>query len=129
MILEAQNQPYKSIATTASSVQHENGFRNVDGPELQYLNRDKEMNGRRVLDLDSDSTTSSTSRRNTENIKADNDFIAWVERHSDLSSSASAAPVISTVTLPATDDTDSVKKRKAFSFFKRGLRNKESGGK
>ncbi|VDK61916.1 unnamed protein product [Onchocerca ochengi] len=128
-MLEVQNQSCKSIATTVSSMQHENGFRNLDGPELQYLNRDKEMNGRRVLDLDSDSTTSSTSRRNTENIKADNDFIAWVERHSDLSSSASAAPVMSIVTLPATDDTDSVKKRKAFSFFKRGLRNKDSGGK
>ncbi|VDK88570.1 unnamed protein product, partial [Litomosoides sigmodontis] len=110
--------------TLVTSVQHENGFGNLDGPELQYLNRESEMNGRRVLELDSDSIASSTSRRNTGNIKGvDNDFVAWVEKHSDLSSATTtAAPA-------APDDTDSVKKRKAFSFFKRSSRHKESSNK
>lgn len=75
------------------------------------------MNGRRVLELDSDSTASSTSRRNTENIKgADNDFVAWVERHSDLSSSATAAPAAPLATLP--DDTDSIKSMFYYNFIK-----------
>ncbi|EJD74610.1 beta chain spectrin [Loa loa] len=105
----------------------ENGFENLDGPELQYLYRDKEMNGKQVLDLDSDSMTSSTSRRNTENVKGtDSDFVAWVERQSD-SSSATAAPATPTVALP--DDTDSIKKRRAFSFFKRSSRHKENSSK
>lgn len=70
------------------------------------------MNGRRVLDLDSDSIASSISRPNTGNIKgADNDFVAWVEKHSDLSLSATA---VST----APDDTDSVKSAFSYNFSK-----------
>ncbi|VBB25988.1 unnamed protein product, partial [Acanthocheilonema viteae] len=127
VMLELQNQPYKSTTTTVTSVQRENGFGNLDGPELQYLYRDNEMNGRRVLELDSDSIASSTSRRNTGNTKgADNDFVAWVEKHSDLSSSATVA---SSATTGLSDDTDSVKKRKAFSFFKRSSRHRENSNK
>uniref|UniRef100_A0A915PUP8 Spectrin beta chain n=1 Tax=Setaria digitata TaxID=48799 RepID=A0A915PUP8_9BILA len=126
MTPELQNQPYDS-STAGISTQRENGFGNLDGPELQYLNRDKEMNGKWVSELDSDSMASSTLRRNISNIKgADNDFVAWVEKHSDFSSAGTAAPIIP---LPAADDTDSVKKRKAFSFFKRSSRHKESSNK
>ncbi|VDN88321.1 unnamed protein product [Brugia pahangi] len=82
------------------------------------------MNGKQVLELDSDSVASSISQRNTGNIKgADNDFVAWVEKYSDLSSSTNATSNMPVVTL--SDDTDSVKKRKAFSFFKRSSRHKE----
>lgn len=74
------------------------------------------MNGRRVLDLDSDSIASSISRRNTENTKsAENDFVAWVERHSSLPT-GSTAPVIG-----QSDDTDSVKSTFSYNFFNNNL--------
>ncbi|VIO98093.1 probable spectrin beta chain, putative [Brugia malayi] len=122
--LELQNQLFKTATATLISIERENGFGNLDGPELQYLNRENEMNGKQVLELDSDSVASSISQRNTGNIKgADNDFVAWVEKYSDLSSSTNATSNMPVVTL--SDDTDSVKKRKAFSFFKRSSRHKE----
>ncbi|VDM96556.1 unnamed protein product [Thelazia callipaeda] len=127
--IDQRSHLYRSSTATVTSVQRENGHGNIDGPELQYLNRDKEMNGTRVLDLDSVSVTSSTSRRNASGMKGgDSEFVAWIERQSNLSPTSvmSAAPVVTQQTV---DDTDSIKKRKAFSFFKRSSRHKENGNK
>lgn len=85
---------------------------------MQYLSRDKEINGKQISELeDSVSIASSISHRTTANAKGagDNDFVAWVERNSAFSTSTNVAPVAPIV--PPPDDTDSVKSTFTLKHF------------
>lgn len=87
-----------------------------EGPQLECLSRDREMNGSRVLSLDAGSLSSTPSRSVTHARGDGGDFIAWVESHSNSPTAATPAPATPLVGPPPADDTDSVKSS-YFYFF------------